>query len=260
MQPVKKLMFAACALPLLGSTPGFAQDSPLQNFAAIEAYMCNYNEGQTRADLDKVVAKWSKWADSNYGVPYSAWVMTPIFSSTNMPADVVWMGAWQNGTDMGKGLQAWIGSGGDMAAEFDKVVNCVEHSNSASVNLRPPPKGWPGESGIAVFSNCTTAEGKTPDEAMAVQQKIAQARYPEGADVGVWAFIPGPGNNNPEWDYKIVTSYPDLAAFGAHWDSYVNGGGWRKTMKMANGMIDCDSPRVYHSTTVRDGGINPAPQ
>ncbi|TXS90765.1 hypothetical protein FV139_17455 [Parahaliea maris] len=255
----RSTLLLAFSLPLLAASPAISQDSPLKNFTAIEAYLCTYNEGQTRNDLDKVITRWTKWADSNFKVPYSAWVLSPIFISSNTPVEVVWLGAWQNGIDMGKGLQTWMDKGGDLNAEFDKVVTCSEHSNSASVNLRPPPASWPGKSGIAVFANCTMAEGKTPDEGMAVQQKIAQSRYPDGSDVGVWAFIPGPGNNNPEWDYKLVTSYSDLAAFGASWDGYVNGQGWRSTLQMAQGVISCDSSRVYHSTTVRNAGINPAP-
>lgn len=112
--------------------------------------MCNYNKRHTRAELEKVVAKWSKWADGTSSVPCRAWIMTPIFAPANMPVDVVWPGAWQNGTD--------------------------------------------------------------------------------------------------------------LAAFGASWEGYVNGQGWRKSMQMAGGFLECGSPRVYYSTTVRDGGINPRPR
>lgn len=237
-----------------------AQDPPPPSFAAIDAYQCNYQDGKTRADLDKVTAKWNKWMDSNKGAPYSAWIMTPVLSSTNMPIDVVWLGAWQNGNDMGKGMQAWAMNNNGLAAEFDAVIDCIEHSNAASVNIRPPVEGWPGETGLAAFTNCTVAEGKTVQDAMAAHR--AWAKYLDGINSteGMWAFFPGFGNNNPAWDYKIVSSYPDFMAFGADWEAYTNGQGWQQAQQIMAGVVSCDSPRLYFSTTVRNAGINPAPQ
>jgi hypothetical protein len=246
----------ACCISMSWGAAAYAQDPPPPSFVAIEAYLCNYNEGKTRADLDKVIAKWNKWMDDSKSVPYTAWVMTPVLSSVNMPIDVVWLGAWQNGNDMGKGMQAWSTNSG-LQLEFDKVISCGEHSNSASVNIRPPHQGWPGKGGVAGFANCTLAEGKTLPDSMAAHRAWATHLDATGSKAGMWAFFPGFGNNNPEWDYKVVTSYPDYLAFGADWEAYTNGQGWRKAMELTAGVVSCDSPRLYHSTTVRDAGINP---
>ena len=236
------------------------KESELVNFAAVEAYMCNYQEGKSRNDLDKVITKWNKWADANSSVPYSAWVLSPVFTSVNMPADFVWLGAWQNGKDMGRSLQTWADKGGDLGVEFNKVMDCGEHSNSASLNLQPPAKGWPGKSGIVVFSNCTVAEGGSVEGAVEAHQTIAQNRFSNGSRSGMWAFFPGAGNNNPDWDYKIITNFADLAAWGVAWEQYANGKGWRAERELTAGVVSCDSPRVYQAKTVRDGGINPAPK
>ena len=238
----------------------FAQDPPPPSFASIDAYMCNFNDGMSRADLDKVVVKWNKWMDDTKQPPYSAWIMTPVLTSTNMPIDLVWLGVWQNGNDMGKLMQSWATKGAAMAAEFDKVMTCGEHSNSASVNIRPPGEGWPGEGGVAVFTNCTVAEGKTVQDSMAAHRAWAKHMDSVGSKAGMWAFFPAFGNNNPEWDYKIVHSHPDYLSFGADWEAYTNGQGWQQAMKISGGVVSCDSPRVYHSTTVRNAGINPAPK
>ena len=245
---------------LLWGASALAQEPPPPSFVAIDAYQCNFNDGKNRADLDKVVAKWNKWMDDSKGTPYTAWVMTPVLSSTNMPLDVVWLGAWQNGNDMGKGMQQWAGNNTGLAADFDSVITCGEHSNAASVNIRPPAKDWPGTSGIAVFSNCTVAEGKTVQEAMAAHRQWAAYLDSVGSKAGMWAFFPGAGNNNPGWDYKIVSSYPDFVAYGADWEAYTNGQGWAKGQQIAGGIVSCDSPRVYQSTTVRNGNLNPAPK
>jgi hypothetical protein len=260
MKKVRLAISLPWIISLMFSVSSFAQDPPPPSFTAIDVYMCDFNEGKNRGDLDKVVAKWNKWMDDSKGTPYTAWVMTPVLKSVNMPADLVWLGAWQNGTDMGKGMQAWATNGAEQAAEFDKVMTCGEHSNSASVNIRPPNKGWPGKGGVAVFANCTVAEGKTVQDSMAVHRAWAKHLDTTGSKAGMWAFFPAFGNNNPEWDYKIVTSHPDYLSFGADWESFTNGQGWRKAMEIVGGVVSCDSPRVYHSSTVRNGGLNPSPK
>ena len=244
-------------IALLWGASAFAQDPPPPSFNSIDAYLCNFNEGKKRSDLDKVVEKWNKWMDKNKGAPYNAWLMTPDMTSVNMPVDIVWLGAWANGNDMGRGMQAWADNDTGLGAEFDKVISCGEHSNAASVNIRPPNKGWPGKTGVAVFANCTVVEGKTVQDSMAAHQEWAKHLDSIGSKAGVWAFFPAFGQNNPEWDYKIVTSHPDYLSLGADWEAFTNGQGWMKAMEVAGGTVACDSPRVYHSTTIRNDGVNP---
>lgn len=236
-----------------GST---AQQADDPSFVAIDAYLCNYREGKGPDDLSKVAGKWNKWMDKNSSVSYNAWIMHPVLSSVNTPIDVVWLGAWENGNDMGKCMQEWADKGGDLNAEFMAVIDCGEHSQSASVNIRPPAEGWPGKGGVAAFSNCTLGEGQTLPDAMAVHQAWSKHLDTNGSKAGMWAFFPGAGNNNPEWDYKVVVSHPDYISFGADWENFTNGQGWRKAMELGSGkVVSCDSPRVYHSVTVRNDGV-----
>ena len=260
MKTLKRTTIFGCFISLLWTGNALAQDPAPPAFAAIDTYLCNYNEGKGKADLDKVVAKWNKWMDKSGGAPYSAWVMTPVLTSVNMPIDLAWLGVWANGNDMGKGMQAWADNNGGLAAEFDKVMSCGEHSNSASVNIRPPGNEWPGKGGVAVFVNCTVAEGKTVQDAMAAHQAWAKHLDSIGSKAGVWAFFPGAGQNNPEWDYKIVSSYPDYVAYGAEWEAFTNGQGWAKAAQNFGGTPSCDSQRVYQSTTVRNGGVSAVPK
>ncbi len=251
------LLISAGALCLAnGANAQQAQEDP--RFAAIDAYLCNYNDGKGAADLMKVAEKWNKWMDKNSSPAYSAWVMHPVLSSVNMPIDVVWLGVWQNGIDMGKGMQEWADNGRELNEEFLGVFECGEHSQAGSVSIRPPAAGWPGKQGVAAFSNCTVGEGHTIPDAMAVHRAWASHLDSIGSKAGMWAFFPGAGQNNPDWDYKIVMSHPDYISYGADWENFTNGQGWRKAMEMGSGkVVSCDSPRVYHSVTVRDGGVKP---
>jgi hypothetical protein len=257
MRTTTKAALLLSASSLIWHTVGNAQQAQENPaFAAIDAYQCNYRDGKGPDDLMKVTGKWNKWMDKNSSAPYSAWIMHPVLSSTNMPIDVVWLGAWQNGNDMGKGMQEWADKGDALNAEFLSVIDCGEHSLAASINIRPPAKSWPEKEGVAAFANCTLGEGHTIPDAMAVHQAWAKHLDANGSKAGMWAFFPGAGNNNPEWDYKIVVSHPDYISFGADWDNFTNGQGWRKAMELGSGkVVSCDSPRVYHSATVRNGGV-----
>ena len=260
MNMLKKIAVIPCATSLLWTASAVAQDPPAPAFSAIDIYACNYNEGKNRADLDKVTAKWNKWMDKQGGVAYSAWVMTPVLNSADYPLDFVWLGVWANGNDMGKGMQSWLEDGAAMAAEFDGVMTCPEHGNSASINIRPPAGQWPGKSGVVVFTDCAVAEGKTVSDAMAANREWAKHLDSTGSKAGMWVFFQAAGTTDTEHDYKMVSSYPDFEAYGADWESYTNGQGWAKARKIYGGVADCGSQRVYHSTTVRDGGVSAVPK
>jgi hypothetical protein len=252
----KTLVVAAISAVWVGSA---AAQRPPPSFAAVEGYMCNFVDGKDRKDLDKVVKKWNQWMDDSKSSPYSAWILTPVLHSTSMPYDVVWLGVWQNGNDMGRGMQAWMTGNDGLAEEFEDVISCDEHSNAASVNIRPPGDEWPTATGVVSFSNCSVAEGKTVPEAMDAHRAWAEHLGNIGSKSGMWAFFPGDGANVGDWDYKIATSYPDFVAYGAAWEAFTNGQGWAQAQKIGAGTVSCDSARLFHSTTVRNGGINPAP-
>ena len=61
------------ALPALTLSSIVFAEGNSRTFAPVEIYSCNYNEGKTASDLNKVVAKWNKFMDKNKAAPYSAW-------------------------------------------------------------------------------------------------------------------------------------------------------------------------------------------
>jgi hypothetical protein len=130
MNKIAKIFSAICLLPLLWSSNVLAQEPEPLTFVPIEIFTCSYNKGKDYDDLQRVIDKWNKWADENFPVPYTAWTMSPNFFSTEQDFDVIWLGAWQNGKDMGAGLEAWNSASGiAMNAEFEKVVDCDTHGN-----------------------------------------------------------------------------------------------------------------------------------
>lgn len=256
----RRLAVAIVSVAVFLGTAAADADAQEQRLVPIEAYLCTYVEGKSRVDLDKVTAKWNKWMDDNDATPYSAWVMEPVFKPASLPFDVVWLGAWQDGGAMGSGMQQWLTRGGLLQAEFNRVVDCPEHLNAASLNIRPPRNDWPGEMGVAVFTDCTVDDDSNVEEAMEAMRAWADYMDTIGSMAGMWAFFPFYGAGEMHGDFKIVTSYPDYIAFGAEWENYINGDGWKKAMEIGEDVMSCDSPRVYHSNTARNGNIDPAPK
>jgi hypothetical protein len=231
-----------------------AQDA-MPRLVPVEIYMCDYVKGKDRADLQRVIDKWNKWADASAYPAYTAWVLTPNFFAPNYDFDVGWMGAWQDASGMGGGLQQWSFADGGMNAEFQKVVDCKQHGLMASMNLKMP-EAWGGPTGAVSFSDCTIATGKTGDQVLAAHRGWADHLTAKGSKAGQWLFFPGPGAGDVSWDHKVVTGYGDYQSYGADFEGFTNGGGWREQAKLAD-TVACGSARLYTSELVRDGGVKP---
>lgn len=259
----KKLLSTTLMLvaPMLYQTPALAQGDPEQpNVAAVEIYQCSYAKGKGPKDLDKVVSNWNSWADKNYSAPYSAWTLSPVSTGSYFDADIGWLGAFQNGVDMGKVTQEWLEKGGKLQAEFDSVIPCDTHGIFSSVNYKPPAdKNWPGKNGstsVTVFSDCTVAEGKTLTDIDAMNKAWAKHLTARGSKAGFWMFLPAFGIDNLNGHYKVVMGYPSFEEWGKDHNDYTNGGGWRKGMELMQGVVSCDSPRVYATKLQRNGGVS----
>jgi len=267
MSNLLRTTLTVVALPLLFSV-GLSQAQDQQNpkFVPIEMYTCQYNKGKGSKDLQRVVDKWNKWTDENDSTPYTAWLLTPFIFDSSNNFDVGWIGAWPDGNAMGTSLATWLEKGGNLQGEFDRVIDCSSHATAASVMIKPPGGDWPGETGMTVFADCNIAEGKTVQDAMAAHNEWVKHLNDNGSKAGLWVFWPGFGSNEKgddigpsgiSYDYKIVGAHPDMRSIGADWESFTNGGGWRKAQELTNGVLQCDSPRVYSSKNIRNGNFNP---
>ena len=228
----------------------------MPNLGAVELYLCNYNKGKGSKDLDRAVDKWNKWTDENSKFSYSAWTLTAQFNSPSYTFDIAWLGAYQNGAEFGAGTQEFQDTGGAMQAEFDKALTCAEHTAVTTLNFKPPHAGWPSPTAVTAFSDCTLAEGKRLEDVLEVHRAWASHLTEKGSKAGMWAFFPAYGGDN-DFDYKIVTTYPDYTAMGMDNNDYTNGGGWMKARELTEGVVNCDTPRVYDTVLRRDGGVNP---
>ena len=253
---MKKAITAASAAMLLvmGSGSVLAQDDePAPPLRPVEAWTCDYIDGKTRADLDKVNAEWNKWMDETGQDHYTAFIMTPqFFGEWNF--DVAWVGVAKDGNSFGKGTDRWLSEGGEIGAMFGEVVTCSSHASFVSMNVkRMPPSDEEGDGKFVIeFQNCSL-EKETDgafDEFIEAQEQWNAYADEHGFDYNSWVWWPIHGETDDSYDFKYVSAIADYTTFGANWQLYADGH-WRKSNELLDSLLDCDIARAYDGTMLR---------
>ena len=215
----------------------------------MEIYTCSYRDGKGYADVKGAAAKFNSWMDATGQHDYWAFLLTPYYRSDQQNFDVLWAGGWRTGADMGRSLERWIREGGEAAAAFDAAVTCDTNTNFALMDLSAAPK--PPDSGPVEFSNCTIKEGRKFEDSLAAVRAWVAYEKEHGIEADHYVLFPAFGErSDAKYDFKWVTTRT-WDAFGKSYDQYGTGGGWMKARELFEGLLDCDSSRVYVSERVR---------
>jgi hypothetical protein len=214
-----------------------------------EIYGCQFREGQGWSQLEHVAGRWNAWMDANDQDGYWAYLLRPLYRSQELAFDVLWAGGWANGASMAAGLESWLAEGGEVGAEFDRVVDCDTVINFAILDVVRPLE--PQATGPAIFSNCTIAEGHEFTEALGAVNAWIAYEAEHGIQANNMMLFPAFGeSSDSDYDFKWVTT-SDWTTFGLSYDQYGTGGGWQKSRELFEGLLDCDSSRLYQSIRVR---------
>jgi len=231
-----------------GLSAAVAQDDD-DGAAAVEIYTCSYADGKGPADLDKVTAKWNKWADDQGLTDYSAWTLTPFYAGPEQDFDVIWLGVTATGEGMGGVQDMWLAKAGTLDDEFDSVSPCDAHAMFAAVQFKEPPEREDPSSIILDFSDCTIGEGKHFSTDVAPALKAwGEFRAGHGSTAGMWAFFPVYGGGGEEFDFKFVVSHGNYSEQGADFDNYDPA---KAREIFPDGLLECDSSRSYIATNRR---------
>ena len=200
------------------------------------------------ADLDAVVDEWNAWADEREMNDYSAWTLTPWYSSPEQEFDTIWMGVTETAQTMGAAQDDWLANGGELLAKFESVNACSAHGMFAAVQFKDPPEREDPSSVVIAFRDCTINDGKSfADDVAPAIAAWSEFRSGHGSTAGMWVFFPVFGGGGEEFDYKAITSHANLAEKGADFDNYDP----KKAREIFSGLGDCDSARVYIATNRR---------
>jgi hypothetical protein len=209
---------------------------------------CNFRDGKSMKDLDKVTEKFREYANKNdFG--YSAWTLTPQYHRGES-FDVGWLGAWPDGQAFGSSLEKWYSTGTAIAAEFNAVMDCGSWHELAMSFPINAADGAPRD-GVVLFYPCTVNEGKTIADAYAAHLEAGTAMKAMGSQALSWLFQPAMGTGAIDFDYYHVVAFNRLAELGATMEMYVNGGGRKKALDILSKVTSCDVPNAYDALSVR---------
>ena len=245
---ITALMFMVAVT--VGNSQVQAQDA---GSSPLEAFYCSLRDGQSMDDLMQVASRFSKWADKN-SPDYSAWILTRAFVQGDQLPQMIWLGSNPTGASMGKLFDAYQKTGGDLAAAFDKVVDCSGgHGLATSVEINAPD-GPPGD-GVVMFSQCSIADGSDWMKAVEAHKAFSGEMRSMGGKNSNWAFFPMLGGVAPDFDYWAVSTFNNWTDYFGAYDLYTNGEGWKKAMATFKGVTNCNKrpPTVWNVKLVRQG-------
>lgn len=246
MHKIWKTAVAVSAVTVLGwSSSGLSQDDT-NMVSPVELFTCTFKEGKGHADLEKINEKFKKWA--NKADPgYSAWSITPQFRTNDGEFDVGWIGSWQAGSDMGKGLDKWMSDDDGLGEAFAEVIEC-SHSLVSSVAINAP--AGPPDNGVVWFSSCTLQDGKNNNQAFEAHKKMSAGMRQMGGKGQSWVMYPVFGMRDIEFDYYSVVTFNNYQELGEAWHLWTNGKGYENFGPALASVTSCDSPRVYDARLV----------
>jgi hypothetical protein len=228
-----------------------AQEQAAEPTPIVEIFGCNYKDGNDFADLEAVTARWNEFSDRTNVTDYTAFLARPYLHSDQLTYDVLWLGAWPNGTAMGASEAVWFAEGGEVGEQFDAVIDCPAHAQYAEVVIGAPEGATP-EAPVAVFSDCTVREGRTVDEAIAALGQWREYLVENGVNEFNAVFFPIAGEEpDATYDFKSIEGYETIQSYGRALD-VVTRGGYMRADELFGRLLECNSPRVYLFDLVRD--------
>ena len=248
------LIFAGSTLAFSGMSLADSHEGGEEeaNVAApMEMYACRYNDGKGPADLDAATKDFNKWADKQDITDYSAWTLVPYYFSAEQEFDVLWFGAAEKATALGRVQDSWLATGTKEAEGFADVMTCDTHAAYSVLTMKQSPERE-GDNGnlVVTFSDCNTSDGVTFDDLYMPMLEWGKYREEHGSKAGHWVFFPSFGGGKETFEFKWVTAYENLEDLGADWDQS-NESGWKKVNELFRGKVSCDSSRAYMATSRR---------
>jgi len=236
---------AACTL-LMGASISFAQDGP-PSFRPVEMWVCNFNEGQDQGDLDKV---YKGIVELTGDAKYAAFQLDPYFVNANQDFDVIYLGAWANGSTMGSDLANAMENGGGVSDAWNKVLNCPTSVMYASTWLNQPDNGAGNGEALLTVADCHVAHGASNAQAAGALRRYNEYAVAHGSDLGTILWYPAFGHGDAGFDFKLATVFPGAKQFGDWFQWFTDNQVYNVRSDLLDGIVSCDSSRVYTARTI----------
>lgn len=248
---MKKLLLAVTAVNVMSVSwvSSALAAEQLAKQAPVEFRACNFRDGKSMADLDKLNAKFREYANKN-DFSYAAWVLTPEYDD-GAEFDIGWLGAWPDSNAYGESMEKWSAPGNKMAGEFASVIDCgLSHELAMSMPINAP-EGTPSN-GIVMFYQCSLKDGKSLSDAYRAHLEAGQAMKSKGSLAMSWFYSPAVGAGDIDYDYYHVVAFSRYSDMGATMEMYVNGGGQQAQQSILGKISSCRTPTLLSALSVRD--------
>ena len=246
MKRIRKLVLL---LMLASSTQLFSDDHVISY--GMEGYQCNFAKGK---DLDDVISFAQKslnpYADQNWPVPYSSFIMTPFLRSAEIDFDFAWVGFTNNHKDMGSIQDSWFSDAAtSVSTKWSALSECNSQGYYTAIEARTPSIPFvEGENTYFSVASCSFKDGKSVKDLAASDKAWNEYNDIRGFTGGVWRWVPGPGTSNSfEGDFFLNVSYNSWEELG----EYLDDAFWEKTPR-PDSILNCDKPRVYAANNARN--------
>lgn len=213
--------------------------------------VCIYNDDKDSDDLDDAMGEMVEWMQGNDSAPYAAWTLNKFFTAADREFDFLCLGAWPNGSTMGKDISHYLSSAGDAIVAYGDVADCPTSFLFASLNVKEPPEtDGQGDGFVVTMSDCRVAEGRKTADAIVAIREYGAYRDANGSPGGTYLWFPAYGGGAAEFDFKMVNTHASLEAFGDNYQWIVENAAYLKQGELLDGLVNCDVARAYAGDTV----------
>ena len=238
------------ALLAVAGFPALAQQLPDYPILPADVFGCTYMPGKTPADVDSADATFNRFADRAGITELNSLSLTPHWFSPDQEFEVIGMDIWDSGAAMGRGTAA-IMADEDSIAEYLEALACPAHALYALIGIAPPQDDSV-EGGLMEFTDCTLKANRSALDGIAAVAAINQLTAPWNLGLAYGVMFPVAGESpDATYDFKWITYYPSIQAYGSLFDQYASG-----AVQTAGTIIDpvmvCDNSRMYDVHQVRE--------
>ena len=230
---------------------GFS-DNHFPEAFTMEALQCKFTKGNDMDSAKRVIAQWKDNADKNFSAPYSAWVITPLYTSNqDVEFDFAWLGFSPDAASMGRTQDEWQATGAEsIGAKWEKVTDCDGQALYGVIEARAPKnQSKEGQKGYLSVSNCSFKEGKTGLDLAENDKAWNEYNDKNGFEGGVWRWWPGAGSpTSYEHDFLLAISYSSMEEYGRGRDNSLAA---MRADTRPESILNCDAPRIYSSENMR---------
>ena len=241
-----------CATLLaLAAEPLYAQPrTEAKEIAPTEVLTCRFAEGKGEADLAGLATAFNQWMEKYTAPEYSAYALLPTARSKDIDFDLAWVGAWPDGTTMGKSMAHYLEHGAELGPAFGNVMTCGTNVNFSTVTVRAPRQ--PGRFGPVEVTTCTVRLDADLDEALQAVREWVDYTATFGSTAAHWLLFPAYGErSDATYNFRWAIGYESYEAFGREYDQITNGNGLDRYNELLAPLLRCDNPRLYRVRPIR---------